>query len=173
MDPWLRLVPSLNKRCPVNLEHPTEGFFSSGNTLNATQKFSILLVLASLQKLLPFSFSCLCPFLMLVGISIPYLWVVFRMRDFSTDMITSLFRIVYGTRQAKLDSSMIPWILTNSEKFILWDSFRYFKWIHDSDWSRHWNRRCHPTMDLLISFWLRFVTMYMLSLVTPVAASFW
>ena len=68
---------------------------------------------------------------MLVGVSIPYLLVVLWMRDFIADMITYLFRIVYGTHQVKAGSSVMPQALVNLSTSIGWYSFRYFKWIHE------------------------------------------
>ena len=150
----------------------TGGFYTSGKTSNGTPELCISIALASIQKLLPFSLSRLCPCLMLVGISIPYFWVVLKMCDFSADRITSLFRIMYGTHQANACSSAMTRALENSATSIGWDYFRYFKWIHDLDWSRHWTMSFHPTVVFQIFIWPRLVTMYMSPLVTAVAASF-
>ena len=90
-------------------------FFQPGGTPCTSSRISndiptsvISLDRDSFQKVLLFLSSIASASVTLVGIYVPYFFVVFIILDFTLDRITLLLRNVYGTHHAKEGLSDIP-----------------------------------------------------------------
>ena len=129
---------------PVTFVQPTGRLASVSSISKATPILCISFAIALRQKSLPFFSSISYACLMLRGTSIPYLCVVFRILDFTAEMITSRLRSVYGTHQTNAGSSEMLRAFANSAVSTGCDSFISFKGIHCSLPSFHLARSCHP-----------------------------
>ena len=120
-------------RWPVTLCQPAGAFFPSSNTSKATLMLYISFVSASLHMVLLLVLSSSIACSMLVGISTPYLCVVFLMQCLiDTMMALCLFR-TYGVHHVNVRSLSIPCALANSAVSTGWDSFRSLSLAQDSD----------------------------------------
>ena len=86
------------------------------HSTNISKVMPILIIYfssASRQRVLVFSVLSLFLWSMFVGISIPYLWVVLRIRDFTSDNMKYCFHRVYGNHHVKVGSLEISHALEN------------------------------------------------------------
>ena len=127
--------------CPVTFDHPTGELCLSGKTSNATPTLCILVALDSLKNFFPFYLLSICTFSMLVGISILYLWVVLRIRDFSADIIEQLLINVLWKMYQVIFQDM--WTLHVADVRLMW----VFWYVIDfKGWSiMHWWYYCQCT----------------------------
>ena len=160
-------------RCPVVFLHPTGACCPSFRTSKATPTSVISFAKASFQRVFPFFSSIAIAWLTLVGISIPYFWVVFLILALTLDRIISRFRSVYGTHHANAGSSAMLRALANSAVSHGCDSFKSFRGIQDSDWSFHLTSSFHPTVVLRSRFCPLGVTTCESFFGIATASSFW
>ena len=112
----------------------------------ATFRFSISLLMASLQKWLPFLSSIRRASATLFGTSMPYLCDIFRTRALTEAMILSRRRRVYGTHQQKAGSRSMLRDTANSATSTGLDSLSMFKGIHSSSPIFHCTNNFHPAV---------------------------
>ena len=83
-------------RCPDSLVYPAGAVFPSSRISNTTPMLYISISSASFQRLFPFFLSSSKACSTLVGISMPYLCVVFLILFLSAAKMTCLFFRVWG-----------------------------------------------------------------------------
>ena len=121
---------TLDTKWPVTSLNSSDAFLPEGRISKATPK--------------PFLSSIWYTCSMLLGISIPYLWVVFLIFVLIKVIITSLFLKVYGTYHTKAGLLSISLDLAYSINSIRFYSLRSFMGTHDSDLSFHCTSTPHP-----------------------------
>ena len=136
----VKSILTSHTRWPVTRCHACSAFCPCSSISNTTSTLNISLASAFIQRSLPSlmlsSFACST----LVGISILYLCLAWRILILSADTMASLFRSVCGTHQANADLSSNPLDVANSAISIGYDSFMSASCIHNSDWSFHLTR---------------------------------
>ena len=105
---------------------------------------------ASFQTLFPFFLSSSKACSTLVGISIPYLCVVFLILFLSAARMTCLFYRVWGTHHSNAGSLSIPLALAYSATSTRCDSFISASLIQDSDLSFHLMSSSQPFVVFLM-----------------------
>ena len=141
--------------------------------VNAIPRFFISFKMASVQKVFPFFWSIHIACVIDVGISIPYLCEHFLTREDTADTMTSLFRKVYGTHQAKSGSSWIPRAVTYSATSTGFDSFKYLSLTHCLVPFFHLIWSAHPTVVLRCVRLPCFVLKYFPDIGTAVPSRLW
>ena len=120
-------------RWPVTSCQPAGAFCPSSNTSKATLMLYISFVSVSLHMVLLLVLLSSIACSTLVGISTPYLCVVFLMRCLINAMMALCFFRMYGVHHANAGSSSIPRTLAKSAVSTGWDSFRSLSLAQDSD----------------------------------------
>ena len=119
-----------NTKWPLALVQPGEAFLPISRIVNVIPTLFISFRMASVQNVFPFFWLICAACVIDVGISIPYLCEHFLTQKDTADTMTSLFRKVYGTHQAKAVSSWIPQAITYSATSTGFDSFKYLRLTH-------------------------------------------
>ena len=141
------------------MDHPAGDFRPCSKISNATQTLNISFARASLLIVFPFALSSSMGWATLLGISIPYLWMVFLSQDFMAKRIMLRFCSVYRTHQAKVASTSMPLAHANSMVSTGWDCVRSASATHDSDPSCHLTKSFQLAVVHLSLLWPLFTVM--------------
>ena len=142
----VKSILTSHTRWPVTFDHPCGALSLESSTSKVTLTLNISLVSASHHRELLFLLLISITCATLVGVSIPYLCVVFHIQVFTKEKITSLFLSVYGTHHANAASSDIPLTPVSSAISTGWDCFISTSVTHDSVPSFQWTNNFQPAI---------------------------